>query len=307
MQTVSILDGGMGQELLKRSQLPPTPLWSTQILIDEPDVVEGVHRDYVAAGAQIITTCNYTVTPTRLARAGIEEQFHALQEQACLLACKVRDDCAQEIEGPLAVAGSLPPLVASYRADKVPPKDEAVKDYRRLVEVQKDHVDLFICETMSSVVEFEAACTAALESGKPVYGSVTLSDDHPDQLRSGETLDLAIQAAQYLDIDMFCVNCCWPETINHNVDMLSQSGLKFGLYANGFTDVKALEPGGTVDVLHARKDLDPETYGQFALGWAKAGASMIGGCCEVGPDHIRTLNSVLSAEGYVLPRTGGKG
>ncbi|MFW6379865.1 MAG: homocysteine S-methyltransferase family protein, partial [Halorhodospira sp.] len=69
-------------------------------------------------------------------------------------------------------------------------------------------------------------------------------------------------------------------------------------YANGFTSVAALQPGGTVDVLEARTDLDPETYAEHALGWGEQGATLVGGCCEVGPAHIAALAERLAAAGY---------
>ena len=75
--------------------------------------------------------------------------------------------------------------------------------------------------------------------------------------------------------------------------------MPYGGYANAFTSVDALEPGGTVDVLEARKDLDPAAYAEHALGWVRQGATIVGGCCEVGPAHIKALAEKLSAEGYV--------
>ena len=71
-----------------------------------------------------------------------------------------------------------------------------------------------------------------------------------------------------------------------------------GAYANGFTAIDALEPGGVVDVLEARHDLDPEQYAKFAAEWLEAGASVIGGCCEVGPDHIKALSTLLQSRGH---------
>ena len=61
--------------------------------------------------------------------------------------------------------------------------------------------------------------------------------------------------------------------------------------------VEALKHGGTVDVLGARDDLAPQRYAQFAAGWAAAGAAIVGGCCEVGPEHIAALRDRLHAAG----------
>ena len=80
--------------------------------------------------------------------------------------------------------------------------------------------------------------------------------------------------------------------------VLATSGLRFGGYANGFTSIEKLQPGKNVDLLEARKDLGPEAYAGFVKEWLDHGASIVGGCCEVGPDHIRYLNDMLNRDGY---------
>ena len=79
---VTLLDGGMGQELLARSAAAPTGLWSTQFLIDRPELVREIHRDYFSAGADIATTNSYAVLPDRLNPFGLEHRFVELQQQA---------------------------------------------------------------------------------------------------------------------------------------------------------------------------------------------------------------------------------
>jgi S-methylmethionine-dependent homocysteine/selenocysteine methylase len=74
---------------------------------------------------------------------------------------------------------------------------------------------------------------------------------------------------------------------------LAARNLTFGAYANGFTSITALQPGGTVDSLKARTDLGPSAYADFAQSWAELGATIIGGCCEVGPAHIAELRTRL--------------
>lgn len=65
---VTVLDGGMGQELRRRSNRPASPLWSAQVMLDEPDLVVQAHRDFIDAGARVITLNTYSATPQRLAR-----------------------------------------------------------------------------------------------------------------------------------------------------------------------------------------------------------------------------------------------
>jgi len=71
---------------------------------------------------------------------------------------------------------------------------------------------------------------------------------------------------------------------------LAKLGVPFGGYGNGFQSIEALVPGGTVDCLTQREDLSPQAYARYAADWVDAGASIVGGCCEIGPEHIKELS-----------------
>ncbi|RWF42179.1 MAG: homocysteine S-methyltransferase, partial [Mesorhizobium sp.] len=163
MKSVILTDGGMGQELVRRSKSEPTPLWSARVLIDEPDLVRDLHVEFIQAGARVITLNTYSATPERLAREGAEDLFKSLQKRGVELA---RQACEQA--GDAAVAGCLSPLFGSYAPALTISYQETLDTYRRIVAEQADGVDLFLCETMASADEARAAVTAASESGKPV-------------------------------------------------------------------------------------------------------------------------------------------
>ena len=146
MTEITLLDGSIGQELVKKAGDQPTPLWSTQVMIDHPKLVGEVHLDYFQAGASIATTNTYAVLRDRLALAGLEDQFEALTDAAVLSARRAR-----AAYGSGRIAGSLGPLIASYRPDICPPAEEAAQSYAETVRLLKDHVDLFLIETVSSV------------------------------------------------------------------------------------------------------------------------------------------------------------
>ena len=94
--SITILDGGMGQELLARSGIEPTGLWSTQLLMDSPELVYGVHNDYFLSGAQIATTCTYPLHRDRLKPFDMEHKFETFHRQACEIALKARNDFGYE-------------------------------------------------------------------------------------------------------------------------------------------------------------------------------------------------------------------
>jgi len=308
MNTITLLDGGMGQELLRRSSRPVTSLWSADIMLNEPDLVRDLHRDFILSGARVITLNSYTSTPERLAREGLPEQLKGLHQSAMNAALDAID--IAQCDG-VNIAGCLPPLVASYQPEVFLPYKESLDSYRRLVELQFNASDIFLCETMASIAEATAACTAGVESGKPVWLALTVSDTHFGQLRSGEPLSDAVSALASLGAEAILLNCsqpeavsaCWPILLEATNVINSQKtkspALKIGAYANGFVSIESLHPGVTVDVLEARQDLNPQQYAAIAMEWAKNGASIIGGCCEIGPAHIKALHEKLKSQGYV--------
>ena len=293
---IILLDGGMGQELTKRSAKPPMPLWSAQVLLDEPELVAQVHYDFIMAGARVITLSSYTATPVRLAKAGRGDDFERLQMEAVAVAKRARWRAGR----PVSLAGCLPPLIASYRPDLSPDFDDALAQYRAIVALQAPHVDLFLAETLPSAAEAEAASRAAWESGLPVWTGMTVDDADGSRLRSGEALADGIAAARRGGAGAVLVNCSTPEAVDGAMPVLAASGIIFGAYANGFTSVAPLRDAATVEVLSARHDVTPAHYAEAATAWAEAGAAIVGGCCEIGPAHIAALAARLEERGFRL-------
>ncbi|MFY0693313.1 MAG: homocysteine S-methyltransferase family protein [Paracoccaceae bacterium] len=284
--TITLLDGGMGQELLARSGRKPTGLWSVQFLIDEPELVTEVHRLYFEAGADIATTNTYSVLPDRLEHHGIGDQLDALCHTACRLACEARD-----ANGGGQIAGSLGPIGFSYQPDKAPPAEQAAEVYADLASKQSGYIDMHLLETMSSVDQSRGGLMGTAVTGKPVWLSVSVDDEDGTKLRSGEPVTDILPLLEEFGPAAVLVNCSAPEAVAKALPLLGKSGIPTGGYANGFVSIadEFNTIGATVDVLKVRKDLSPEVYADFAQGWVDSGATIIGGCCEVGPDHIREL------------------
>lgn len=297
MAVITLLDGGMGQELVARSGDDPTPLWATRVMIDHPGMVRDIHADYFAAGATIATTNTYAIHHDRLERSGLDPIFHALHLRALAEAHEARAAWPGT-----RIAGSLGPLVASYRPDLTQPVAEAAPKYAEIAALMAPHVDLILCETMASVEMAEGAVKGAQAAGKPVWLAVTVDDHDGSRLRSGEAVtDLARVIAAY-PVAAVLANCSVPEAMGDALAALKTLGLPFGGYANGFTHISGnfLKDAPTVKELTHRHDLSPEKYVDFAMGWIAQGASIVGGCCEVGPAHIRALADALRAAGHQI-------
>ncbi|HKJ29042.1 MAG TPA: homocysteine S-methyltransferase family protein [Desulfuromonadales bacterium] len=283
---ITLLDGGLGQELLARSAAAPTGLWSTQFLIDRPELVRELHSDYFSAGADVATTNSYAILPDRLCPFGLENRFVELQRLACQLAVSARDEHGQGL-----VAGSMGPVGRSYRPDLAPPIEEAASLYAEIAAIQEPYVDIFLCETMSSVAQARGAVMGASSGRRPVWLAVSVDDEDGTRLRSGEAITEILPLLSEFDLAALLVNCSPPEAVSQALPLLAGQGIPLGAYANGFVKIAPdyLQEGATVDILQARKNLGPEVYTQFAEDWTKQGATIIGGCCEVGPAHIEEL------------------
>jgi len=286
-----LLDGGMGQELVARGVDPSGGLWSAKALLESPELVRDVHRDYVAAGADVITTNSYASTRRRLDPSGIEGAFEKCNRAAGELARQAADEADRTVR----VAGSLPPLHGSYRPDKVRAVAELEPLYREQAELLAEYVDLFLCETMSTASEALAAAKGAAATGKPAWVSWTVADDASGTLRSGEPIAEAVAALDGLPVSALLLNCSMPESISaalpHLAEQAKAAGVGFGAYANGFTAIGVdFEVADGASVPDRRAELDAEAYAKHARGWLSQGATILGGCCEVGPAHIAHLH-----------------
>lgn len=302
MTDITLLDGGMGQELVKRSPGPASPLWSTQALLDNPGLVAEVHADYLAAGATVATSNTYALHRDRL-RAGTnhyaadgtelpdrEDQLEALLNAAM--------DEAQTVRGQARVAGSVGPLAASYRPDLHPDFETAVPLYAEIAQWIAPKADILLFETIASVEAARSALAAGRQTDLPVWLAFTVDDEDGSLLRSGEPLAEAAQIAA--DADAALANCSAPEAMPKALQALSKGGKPTGAYANGFEGITKdfISGGTTVDGLSARRDMGPETYATHAMTWLDHGATIIGGCCEVGPAHISEIASRLRVAGH---------
>ncbi|MCI2400207.1 homocysteine S-methyltransferase family protein [Aliiroseovarius subalbicans] len=293
---ITLKDGGTGQELIHRSTRPAHPLWSAKVMMEEPDLVQQVHEDYIRAGARLITLNTYSTTPERLEREGAGDMCDALYDQARMLVERARDATGIEVK----IGACLPPLHGSYNPDMSRSHDDLLPAYREIAEKQAGCADVMLCETMSSISELTASARAAQETGVPTYASMSLMDDGSARLRSGESLADALEALGAVAPDAIGLNCSKPEVVSRHLPQLADTGLPVGAYANGFTGIDALTIGGTVDGLSARTDVTPARYTEFCQGWIDMGATLLGGCCEVGPAHIKHLANHLKQNGHTI-------
>ena len=292
---VTIMDGGMGEQLHLSGAPFRQPEWSALALIEAPETVRAAHDAFIAAGAEVITTNAYALVPFHIG----EERFAADGGRLADLAARLAREAADASASGVRVAGSLPPLFGSYRPDLFRP-DRAPDLLAVLIESQAPHVDLWLAETMGSIAEIEAVAAALSRDDRPLWVSFTLIDDHPDladpRLRSGETVPDAVRAAVGLGARAVLFNCSQPEVMATAVSQACatikdlERDLPVGVYANTFPPHDA-EAQANAGLSELRAELDPPAYLAFAKDWVARGARIVGGCCGIGPAHIERLRS----------------
>ena len=282
-----ILDGSMGAELARRGYGKSDGIWSAKALVDAPEMVAEVHRDYIKSGCRVITTNSYSTIPSYLDKGDLEDRYQELTALAGQIAREVSDESDEEV----LVAGCLPPLDVSYRPDLVPSDEESLPIYKNLVEALDPFVDFFLCETMSLAREGKNAVSAARSFSSrslPVWVAWTLADDGSPGLRSGESIFEAYKAVEPFDPDAFLFNCTDPQAITLGfTQLLELTDKPIGGYPNSFH----VPEGWTLDneISVERRELQTQEFVDLGEKWRSMGASIIGGCCGVGPGHLKAF------------------
>lgn len=303
---VTLLDGGMGRELLRIGAPFAQPEWSAKALLEGPEFVKRAHQNFVAAGAEVITTNSYAVVPFHLGAERFEREGHRLAALAGHLAREVAAAAPRAV----TVAGGLPPLCGSYRADLYDPIT-ARPILATLLNALESHVDLWLAETLSASVEAElvraAIGPASVPGAKPLWLSFTLDDTRapgaPPVLRSGEPVTDAVRAAAGLGAAAVLFNCSRPEVMGEAVSLavraLNGAGeatrpIRVGVYANAFVPLQVMTEANA-ELSELRIDVTPDAYLAFARDWVRRGATIVGGCCGIGPEHIASLRILNAA------------
>ncbi len=268
-----VLDGATGTELARRGVDTRGKLFSAQALLSDEGIaaLREVHRDYVRAGAQVITANTFRTNP-RAAGA----RWRELTSQAVRM--------AREAGG--IVAGSIAPITDCYTPYRRDPPIEALHEEFSLLAqaLANDGCDLLMVETVTDDFQGHAAAMASDATGLPVWVSVSVPPS--GKLRDGSDLPSFFRSLRNLEhVSAVLINCTPCDGIDLALDAAAASGLPFGAYANmGEIDPATGWPSTPV--------LSPEEYAARAKRWIDRGATIVGGCCGTTPAHIEALAKI---------------
>ncbi|MEC8955589.1 MAG: homocysteine S-methyltransferase family protein, partial [Pseudomonadota bacterium] len=296
---ITLIDGAMGTQIRARGYEVPShhsSIWSAQALMDNPHIVKEIHKDYISAGAEIITTNNYAVTQNLLERENLGHRLEELTSLSIDIAKEAKKESGKNIK----IAASLPPLDTSYRPDLVGDITSIEKKYMEIVDIVKDRVDLIIIETMSSSMEASGALSACAKADIEVWLGYTLQGIRKNILPSGENLIDAINKVKHFNISAYVINCSSANITTEAIKLLSNEIDKpFGGYANSVNVNQIIDGDDEVD---NAEDLQVENqqlinaidYSVIVKNWIDNGATIVGGCCGTSPEHIKKINDLIS-------------
>ena len=296
---VRILDGGMGQELLSNGLISKGTLWSSTALLEEKyhELVVDTHLSFIQSGADVIVTNNFSSRRQRLIQNNIENKFDYLNKKAGELAIKARDKSKKNI----LIAGSLPGQNDTYVADE---REISLikKNFYDQANIIKPYVDFFYLDVVSSGKEVEAALEVTEKINLPVL--VGLHVKKNGRLPSGESISEVVQTYKnnnWLGLITACVSL---EIINKTLSEIKNLNVPYGFKANlwgvdeplpvhKFNRAKFNEIGKNPNIsLGTRDNITGQIFCDFAKKIKDQGATIIGGCCETKPHHIKEITKL---------------
>jgi S-methylmethionine-dependent homocysteine/selenocysteine methylase len=273
-QDFLLLDGPMGTELARRGVPTPVPSWSAHALETAPEVVSAIHLDYAAAGSVV-----HTANTFRTTRRAVGGRWEELARAGVRLA----RSAAAAVPGG-RVAGSIAPLEDCYRPD-LSPGEGARADHSALARVlAAAGVDVLLCETFPSPEEARVAVEEAARTGVETWAALTAGPEA--SLMTPQSMEAAARGCIGAGARAVLVNCTPASRTREYLERLARLGVPFGAYANAGREDEGLgwgAPGGAV------------AYARLARTWLDLGATLIGGCCGTGPEHISALRALRPA------------
>jgi len=293
-----VLDGGMGQELLYRGLKPKGTLWSAHALIDKDchQMVIDAHLDFINAGAEVIVTATFTARRFRLIQNDCEKYFEKINIKAVDLAQKARDISKKDI----LIAGGLPNQKQTYSADLGKDLDLIEKNFYDQAKLLKQGIDFFYLDVMSSGIECEIALKVIETFNLPVLVGIHLRDN--GQLPSGEKINDIVKKynnKNWLGIIMACIS---PRAYEAVMNDLQKIDIPYGFKLNAFKKIPEGytvaskdewgNAGNPITVLGKNTDLNESKFYEYVKKFMKNGATILGGCCEIRPSHIKEISKL---------------
>jgi S-methylmethionine-dependent homocysteine/selenocysteine methylase len=281
-----LLDGAMGTELERRGVNTNGPGWTSKAIIDHPDLIVQIHRDYIDAGAQIITANTFRTNP----RAHLKGKHTAeeLTKRAIELA---REATKASGKPDVLIAGSIAPAMDSLPPQKVSLDDAALREEHGQMAgwIESSGADLILIETMNTVREAYLALVAAKQNTRlPI--AVSLVPGSTKQLISSTPLQDSVELLAKAGAEILMLNCqslsIVTPMLGEFASLCSGAGVKWGVYPNASEIIE----GKWQLVSH-----EDHEFAAFAREARDNDVAIIGGCCGTTPGTTEAMATVLES------------
>ncbi len=281
-QNITILAGAMGTELQRRGYPTKLPLWSGTANLEAPELVEQIHKDYVEAGADWITTNTFrtNIRPWKLVKR--EKDAAISTKKAIEIALSVKKKYPH-----IKIGGSISTVEDCYEPESVPSDEELEQEHSAQIALfASTGIDFFLLETLNTIREATILLKYAKKTGLPSYVSIVTNPE--GDVLSGENIEDFVIKMQSIGADGLLINCRPPHIATHAAKKLSKiyEGVK-GIFANGEG-----QAGDELGWIFDNKDTK-ESYLAYAQKWVNMGFTIIGGCCGTNPEYIALLTKTL--------------
>ncbi|HSQ25530.1 MAG TPA: bifunctional homocysteine S-methyltransferase/methylenetetrahydrofolate reductase [Anaerolineales bacterium] len=253
--------------------------------LTHPEWVAEIHKAYVTAGAQVIQTNTFGANRYKLAAHGLEDQVETINRTGVELAKQAAHETAQEVW----IAGDVGPLgVRLAPFGRVQPEQARQVFVEQIQALHQAGVDLIILETFSDLYEIREALAAAYQvCDLPVVASMTFTRD--DRTVLGDSPAKVARALHTAGAHVIGINCSGgPAQLWRIIRQMRQAVpmARFSVMPNaGWPE----QVGGRI-----MYPANPDYFGEYALAFCEAGASLIGGCCGTTPAHIAAMRAALA-------------
>ncbi|MEK9681171.1 MAG: homocysteine S-methyltransferase family protein [Pelagibacteraceae bacterium] len=291
IKDLTILDGGMGQELLARGVKPISNLWSASALLnkDYHKIIYECHLDFIKAGAEIILTNTFGSRKRRLEENNLLHKFKDIN----LIALNLAKDAVKNSKKKIFIAGSLPPQNFTYIADLGEDKNQIYQNFKEQAKILNSGVDLFYLDVMSSLEECEIAIKSIKEFNKPFIVGIHFRKN--GILPSGERfIDVAKKIEKYQPLAIMGSCVSYEDTISIKKDFQNLN-IPFGFKINAFKEIPTgwkPDASNPKEQLGKNEELNMLKFIDISKEFINYGAKIIGGCCEIPPYYIAKLKEL---------------
>ena len=287
MKNIEILDGAMGSEIIRRGYVLPKHIWSAEMNITNKKLVYDIHCDYVNAGSRYLTTNTFRSTPRSYKKAGFSSiDAIKFSKESMNNAVNVAKKAGK---GQCLTLGSIAPLEDCYIPEDFPGIETSIKEFLNLSSwLNELDIDIFLLETMNSIIETEVCLKQVSKFDKPIWVSFILKDEK--HILSGELLKDCIKMLDDFNVDVLLINCSSMYSINYSINTIIDNwGKRWGAYPN--LGIGKPSPNGDIKSIHS-----DDNFIRLYYNIANAGGSLIGGCCGSSPYHINILNKKIKEQ-----------